>query len=372
MGHPLIIVHLFVQSCRHSPPRCWQQTCLPNHLLLPGALIALKFQLVLEKRTYSILSRAKRTQIERKKNVPRTDPQIREVSGNDFNPAMEPRTETIVENKNVSFYQKKWLILNISKNLSKNFNLIGAPGTITWLAGKTAAMTDVPPGQNSDWDLGRQRVLTGWCTSCTRYASSQHAVSVLFSGTSNLYKFNQTSLDPRKTALTLIPTPKGKQFSKRSSYPPRCHRQLGRLSERAQVPSTPCHDSQATQVMSLDLKLFEACEESHGIRCQRLGCCGQNIEEWHQKSSSPTKYMCDSSISAQQFKTILHFRRSLQRLRRGLEDALCILPWADQHELLIFVKSPVNTEPYERLQPLLRSFFLERPPSTGTFTCCSF
>ena len=113
--------------------------------------------------------------------------------------------------------------------------------------------------------------------------------------------------------------------------------------------------------MSLDLKLFEACEESHGIRCQRLGSCGQNIEEWHQKSSSPTKYMCDSSISAQQFKTILHFRRSLQRLRRGLEDALCTLPWADQHELLILVKSPVNTEPYERMQPLLRSFFGKAP-----------
>ena len=51
---------------------------------------------------------AKRTQIERKKNVLRTDPQIRELSGN------EPRTETIVENKNSSVCRKKELILNIS------------------------------------------------------------------------------------------------------------------------------------------------------------------------------------------------------------------------------------------------------------------
>ena len=45
---------------------------------------------------------AKRTQIERKKNVPWTDSQIRELSGNDFNPAKEPRTDKIVENKNSS------------------------------------------------------------------------------------------------------------------------------------------------------------------------------------------------------------------------------------------------------------------------------
>ena len=43
------------------------------------------------------------TQIERKKNVPRTDPQIREVSGNNFNPAMEPRTDKIIGP------QKKWI-----------------------------------------------------------------------------------------------------------------------------------------------------------------------------------------------------------------------------------------------------------------------
>ena len=67
---------------------------------------------------------AKRTQIEPKKNVLRTDPQIRELSGNDFNPAKEPRTETIVENKNSSVCRKKELILNISKN----FNLIVGPG----------------------------------------------------------------------------------------------------------------------------------------------------------------------------------------------------------------------------------------------------
>ena len=67
---------------------------------------------------------AKRTQIERKKNVLRTDPQIRELSGNDFNPAKEPRTETIVENKNSSVCRKKELILNISKN----FNRIEGPG----------------------------------------------------------------------------------------------------------------------------------------------------------------------------------------------------------------------------------------------------
>ena len=68
---------------------------------------------------------AKRTQIERKKNVLRTDPQIRELSGNDFNPAKEPRTETIVENKNSSVCRKKELILNISKN----FNRIEGPGS---------------------------------------------------------------------------------------------------------------------------------------------------------------------------------------------------------------------------------------------------
>ncbi len=45
---------------------------------------------------------AKRRQIERKKNVLWTDPQIRELLGNDFNPAKEPRKETIVENKNYS------------------------------------------------------------------------------------------------------------------------------------------------------------------------------------------------------------------------------------------------------------------------------
>ena len=68
---------------------------------------------------------AKRTQIEHKKNVLRTDPQIRELSGNDFNPAKEPRTETIVENKNSSVCRKKELILNISKN----FNRIEGPGS---------------------------------------------------------------------------------------------------------------------------------------------------------------------------------------------------------------------------------------------------
>ena len=67
----------------------------------------------------------KRTQIERKKNVLRTDPQIRELSGNDFNPAKEPRTETIVENKNYSVCGKKELIFNI---ISKNLNLIVGPG----------------------------------------------------------------------------------------------------------------------------------------------------------------------------------------------------------------------------------------------------
>ena len=71
---------------------------------------------------------AKRTQIERKKNILRTDPQIRELSGNDFNPAKEPRTETIVENKNSSVCRKKELILNISKN----FNRIEGPGT--WMS----------------------------------------------------------------------------------------------------------------------------------------------------------------------------------------------------------------------------------------------
>ena len=70
---------------------------------------------------------AKRTQIERKKNVLRTDPQNRELSGNDFNPAKEPRTETIVENKNYSVCRKKELILNISKN----FNRIEGPGRVT-------------------------------------------------------------------------------------------------------------------------------------------------------------------------------------------------------------------------------------------------
>ena len=43
---------------------------------------------------------AKRTHIERRKNVPRMDPQIRELSGNDLNPAREARTDKIVENKN--------------------------------------------------------------------------------------------------------------------------------------------------------------------------------------------------------------------------------------------------------------------------------
>ena len=49
---------------------------------------------------------AKRTQIERKKNVPWTDSQIRKVSGNNFNPAMEPRTDKIVGTNNSYFVAK--------------------------------------------------------------------------------------------------------------------------------------------------------------------------------------------------------------------------------------------------------------------------
>ena len=48
---------------------------------------------------------AKRTLIERE-NVPGTGPQIREVSGNDFNPAIEPRTDTIVGTKNDWIFAK--------------------------------------------------------------------------------------------------------------------------------------------------------------------------------------------------------------------------------------------------------------------------
>ena len=50
---------------------------------------------------------AKRTHIERMtKNVPRMDPQIRELSGNDLNPAREARTDKIVENKNPPRFKK--------------------------------------------------------------------------------------------------------------------------------------------------------------------------------------------------------------------------------------------------------------------------
>ena len=54
---------------------------------------------------------AKRTQIERKKNVPRTDSQIRKVSGNNFNPAMEPRTDKIVGTNNSCFLPNNNLFL---------------------------------------------------------------------------------------------------------------------------------------------------------------------------------------------------------------------------------------------------------------------
>ena len=59
-------------------------------------------------------------QKERKLNVPRTDPQIRELSGNDFNLAREPRTDRIVENKDSSVIKKYELILIICKNFNVN------------------------------------------------------------------------------------------------------------------------------------------------------------------------------------------------------------------------------------------------------------